>query len=86
MYINSGQEHNSIGKEIYRKNRTKSCVRSNGYSIGRFLLKRGTWQGDPKMRTFQMSPLDKNNRKQQVIIDYNRFLLHNNMLLFKSNR
>ena len=58
-----GHYSRTIGKEIYRENRTKRCVRSNGYSIGCFLLKRKTWQGDPKMRTFQMSPLDKNNRK-----------------------
>ena len=44
---------------MYRENRTKHCVRSNGYSLGCFLRKRGTWQGDPKCILFKCLPLTK---------------------------
>ena len=55
-----GHYSRTIGKEINKENRTKSCVSSNGDLIGCFLLKRGTWQGDPKMRTFSnVSPSRK---------------------------
>ena len=47
-----GHYSRTIGKEIKKENRDKSCVRSNGYTIGYFLLKQGIGQGDPKMRTF----------------------------------
>ena len=33
-----------------------------------------------------MCLLHENNRKQQVIVDYNRFLLQNNLPLFQYNK